>query len=56
MKRLFWFKDNWSGNIKEYNTLKEAIAAAAYQTGETVFIHSYRGKIYEVNASGVTYS
>ena len=56
MKKTFWYKDNWSGAILSFPTLREAADAAKKEDGNYITVFDSNGKrIVEVKATGYTY-
>jgi len=41
----YWFSDNWYGDIKTFDSLKEAKKEAKEQTGVSIAIHDEKGNI-----------
>jgi hypothetical protein len=55
MSKKFWYRDNWVGKKKEFDTYKEAKKSASEETGVTIAIYESNGKLYKiVEASGFT--
>lgn len=56
MKTTYSFKDNWYGDKKSFNTLREAKEAAKKEDGVSITIYRNDGSIAEiVEANGYTY-
>lgn len=52
----FWYKDNWSGDIKSFKTLGEAKSSAKKEDGLSITIFRNDGSIVEiVKSNGYTY-
>ena len=57
MRTTFWYKDNWCGSIKEFETLRAAEKSASKEDGVSITIFkSHDGSIAStVKANGYTY-
>ena len=52
----FWYRDNWTGDIHEFASLRAAKSAAKNECGMTIRIHNAVGDIVCVaDATGYTY-
>ena len=59
-KKKYWYTDNWTGSVHEFETLKAAKKAAKSETGMTIWIYTNNpyGRpselVLKTNASGIT--
>lgn len=52
----FWYKDNWSGMLHEFKTLREAEQKAKKEDGNYIAIYRNDGSLAKtVEANGYTY-
>lgn len=50
--KKYWYSDNWSGNIKYFCSLREAIKSARKEDGISISIFDKNGCIKTVDANG----
>ena len=52
----YYYMDNWSGDVRQFNSLREAKKSARKENGRSIAICNANGVVCTVKASGIVYA
>ena len=52
----YYYMDNWSGDVRQFNSLREAKKSARKEDGRSIAICNANGVVCTVKASGIVYA
>ena len=53
---MYYYMDNWTGNVRRFSTLREAKKSARKEDGRSIAICNANGVVCTVKASGIVYA
>ena len=53
---MYYYRDNWTGDVHRFSTLREAKKSAMKEDGRSIAICNAGGVVCTVKASGIVYA